>query len=507
MKILNRTINQIVTRTISVMYVLGLNAYADSIVYKNIHIPEEIIIYTPNEMLSFNIENYFEKNSPHLLPYAEIISHWSGYTSISPKIIITLIEQQTKLISTNQFSNELLQKPLSTLSTQSGFSAQVRDVASQIATRYYQLQKSKNEATSKTIHIESEESNISVNTHFIQKYQQLFPKTNRESKIQISMGAVPPVNQFQLPYHINNAWYIGGTHNTSGGDYPPYSSLDMYIGGGWGTDTSNIWVVAASEGTVVKHSSCSVEVISSNGWSTSYYHLDNIQYNTNDSITENAHLANYADNESQALCQGGFSTGPHVHFSLKNNGRYSDLNGVKLSGFTVHTGRYSYDTDCNYFWLLYADGERKYCANSYRLSNPGIPAGNPDLIIQNVSLNDDMFTLGQTMTIDSIVLNQGTETAEASTLRYYLSTDATISTSDSELGIDTVDVLVPGDVSTESISLTAPALGSYWIGTCVDTVAGESNTGNNCSLGMLINVSERAEINYVLPAIMTYTLF
>lgn len=69
------------------------------------------------------------------------------------------------------------------------------------------------------------------------------------------------------------------------------------------------------------------------------------------------------------------STGPHQHFSLKHNGSFIHLNGAKLSGYKVHTGRDSYDSDCNYFWLE-GHGQR-YCAWS-RISNPGVPDTNPN---------------------------------------------------------------------------------------------------------------------------------
>ena len=44
------------------------------------------------------------------------------------------------------------------------------------------------------------------------------------------------------------------------------------------------------------------------------------------------------------ICAGGFASGPHVHFSLKYNGAYIDLEGVQLSGWTVHVGPTPYDS-------------------------------------------------------------------------------------------------------------------------------------------------------------------
>jgi hypothetical protein len=40
----------------------------------------------------------------------------------------------------------------------------------------------------------------------------------------------------------------------------------------------------------------------------------------------------------EEICNGGFATGPHVHFALFYNGAPYDLEGLKLSGWTIHEG-------------------------------------------------------------------------------------------------------------------------------------------------------------------------
>ena len=87
--------------------------------------------------------------------------------------------------------------------------------------------------------------------------------------------------------------------------------------------------------------------------------------------------------------------------------------------------------------------------------------------------------------------NAGDGVSAATTLRYYRSTDATISSSDTQVGTDAVGTLAVSGTSVESISLTAPSTaGTYYYGACVDTVAGESSTTNNCSGSVQVTVSE-----------------
>ena len=71
------------------------------------------------------------------------------------------------------------------------------------------------------------------------------------------------------------------------------------------------------------------------------------------------------------------------------------------------------------------------------------------------------------------------------------STDATITTTDTAVGTAPVGALSPSDTSARSISLAAPTTaGTYYYGACVDAIAGESDTANNCSDSVQMDVSE-----------------
>ena len=79
--------------------------------------------------------------------------------------------------------------------------------------------------------------------------------------------------------------------------------------------------------------------------------------------------------------------------------------------------------------------------------------------------------------------NQGDAQSASTTLRYYRSSDSTISSSDTPVGTDAVGALAASGTSAESIVLTAPSTdGTYYYG-AVESVSGESDTGNNCSTG------------------------
>ena len=122
-----------------------------------------------------------------------------------------------------------------------------------------------------------------------------------------------------------------------------------------------------------------------------------------------------------------------------------------------------------------------------------VPAeASPDLEMETPSVDDASPAPGATFTLSATVANAGDGESEATMLRYYQSTDSTITTSDTEVGTNTVGALAAADVSDQSIDLTAPSTpGTYYYGACVDAVSDESDTTNNCSASVKVTVTLR----------------
>ncbi len=136
-----------------------------------------------------------------------------------------------------------------------------------------------------------------------------------------------------------------------------------------------------------------------------------------------------------------------------------------------------------YFYVVDSLDEEVYAYDSPRAPSK------PDLVVSSVSSSDTSLAAGATFTLNATVRNHGNTASSATTLHYYRSFDATISSSDTQVGTDAVSALPASDSSAESISLTAPSsAGTYYYGACVDSVSGESSTGNNCSDGVGVTV-------------------
>ena len=118
------------------------------------------------------------------------------------------------------------------------------------------------------------------------------------------------------------------------------------------------------------------------------------------------------------------------------------------------------------------------------------PDSEPDLAVESPSVSDSSPSTGASFTFRATVRNRGDGRSDATTLRYYRSSNALISRFDTEVGTDPVGALAASGASAESISLTAPSsAGTYYYGACVDTVPDESSTTNNCSEGVRVDVS------------------
>ena len=117
------------------------------------------------------------------------------------------------------------------------------------------------------------------------------------------------------------------------------------------------------------------------------------------------------------------------------------------------------------------------------------PAGNPDLVVESPSVSDSSPDAGATFTLSVTVRNHGDGSSASTTLRYYRSTDATITSADMPVGTAPVSGLSASGTSPESIGLTAPSeADTYYYGACVDSVSGESTTANNCSSAVAVTV-------------------
>ena len=118
----------------------------------------------------------------------------------------------------------------------------------------------------------------------------------------------------------------------------------------------------------------------------------------------------------------------------------------------------------------------------------------PDLVTKRAIIDYGNLASGAKFTISMNVENHGDAATPATTMRFYLSTDETITASDAAVSRIIAVSPLPARVYGEgavwgSAELTVPATsGTYWYGACVVPVPGEINTANNCRVAKEVTV-------------------
>lgn len=113
-------------------------------------------------------------------------------------------------------------------------------------------------------------------------------------------------------------------------------------------------------------------------------------------------------------------------------------------------------------------------------SQPVLGNSAPDLKVNGFGLGTDRnVRAGSDIRMNASIRNFGDQASEATTVRFYRSSDATVTTEDTEVATAAVGSL--GVNKRANVDVTVPAIeGTYYYGVCVDAVTGESDTTNNC---------------------------
>lgn len=176
-------------------------------------------------------------------------------------------------------------------------------------------------------------------------YRNLFgdPWENEEPHIPGSL--VQP--EMYLPFEPGKVWaYTGGPHSAWGEYDSPLAAIDFappsVVGG---CKSSSEWVTAVADG-VISRTGTGIAVLDLDGdgdertgWAVHYLHLET------SSIPPVGTQMSRGDRIGHPSCEGGVSTGTHVHMSRKYNGEWilaGDVLAFNLEGWIVQNGSSAY---------------------------------------------------------------------------------------------------------------------------------------------------------------------
>jgi len=188
---------------------------------------------------------------------------------------------------------------------------------------------------------------------FVSYYQNMFG--DPWARAEVSGPIFPPgitQPQMVLPFETHTAWvFTGGPHLAWGTHRPgdpdgPLAALDFAPASEkTGCDPSTTWILSTAPGLVVRTGKGIVVVdldgdgSEQTGWNILYLHV------ANQSRVSKGQWVETNDLIGHASCEGGISTGTHLHFARKYNGEWVIADGPMpfvLSGWTVIAGERPY---------------------------------------------------------------------------------------------------------------------------------------------------------------------
>ena len=291
------------------------------------------------------LASYTEEVQGQLLNGAEIITKISHEYSVHPRLLLAILEYQSAWVT--QTNPDQTIYPFGLRETNfSGLYKQLSWAANQLNRGYYlhrvgglqqvslftgqtiALTEQVNSATAAVQYLFSllmnyHEWQLAVSPLGLQAiYLHLFG-----DPWQFDTGEVVPEDasqpEMRLPFASGESWYFTSGPHSAWGDGAAWAALDFAPPGNqFGCYESDDWVLAVADGMVVRSENGVVVLdldsdgFEQTGWSVLYLHIAE-----RDRVSAGAYL-NAGGRIGHPSCEGGLSSGTHVHIARRYNGEW-----------------------------------------------------------------------------------------------------------------------------------------------------------------------------------------
>jgi len=346
-------------------------------------IPDSDFVNGPYQV-GFNTQEYVNSHPGWLKSYsnyaadanrtgANMVDYAAHYYSVSPRLLLALLEYQAGALTQEEISSAHKDYPLGYHHwSRKGLFLQLIWAANLLNDGYYSYRTSQlasielkngrierfdpwQNAATVSLHLyfntilEYDEYLDAISPEgFAQTYKELFGDPWENDQFHIPGSLVQPA--FILPFEPSDVWALTGGPHPAWGTGEPFAALDFAPPSKTsGCVSSDVWATAVSEGVIVRSGNGEVMLDLDNdgdertGWNIFYLHI-----RSDGRAQIGAHLMQ-GDPIGHPSCEGGSSTGTHIHIARKYNGEWIPSEGIgggvlafNLEGWVAHNGRQIY---------------------------------------------------------------------------------------------------------------------------------------------------------------------
>jgi LasA protease len=344
-------------------------------------IPDSLFVNGPAQV-GFDIEEFVNAHPGWLKNYstyvadanrtgAGIVDYVAHYYSVSPRLLLALLEYHSQALSQPILAAEDEDYPLGLVHwSHKGLFSQLTYASNLLNDSYYlfrenrllsivhkggRLERFDPWQNAATVSLHSYFNTLDDDAYdraispdgFAHTYRELFgdPWQNVQPHIPGSLNQ-PSI---LLPFEPGDVWALTGGPHTAWGTGEPLAALDFAPPSkSAGCIPSAVWATAVADGVVVRSETGQVMLDldgdgdERTGWDIFYLHVG-----TEDRVPLGAVLKQ-GDPIGHPSCEGGAATGTHVHIARKYNGEWVPADGwggilaFNLEGWTAHNGKAIY---------------------------------------------------------------------------------------------------------------------------------------------------------------------
>jgi len=370
-------IPQVLVNTTSDVHLLPDSEFVYSRAITDSDFPDDVVEFVEQAGGYLSIEREYEHTI--LTNGGEIVQQIARNNSVNPFLLLALLEYQSHWVFGQPQNVAQLKYPLGYINyDDDGLVYQLRWAVNQLSIGYYGwregrlteifLENAQNPSTLVTARIEpslnagtvalqyyfsqiydSDEWIVALDddTGFIATYKEMFgsPENRTQYEPLFSHDLVQP--ELELPFTPGMIWnYTGGPHGAWERE-GSWSAIDFAPSGFGGMCSKSFAYVTASAPGLVVRAEDGVVVINldfndneHSGWVLLYLHIA-----TEGRMVDEGDEVDTGDWLGHPSCEGGLSTGTHVHMARKYNGEWMTADGpipFVLSGWTVRRGARAY---------------------------------------------------------------------------------------------------------------------------------------------------------------------